>query len=174
MGYRSSSDPNLSTKKTPTRKTAPRKSVRKTISEAISNRTGAGPVRKRPAAKTARTVKEPQSVAADAVWQTAVRAAEDRKALDVKVLDLRQVTSFTDFLIICTGTNPRQIQAISDAIEDQLKQLGERPKSVEGYNNAEWILMDYTDYVVNIFSENARSFYDLERLWRDASSVATS
>ncbi len=107
-----------------------------------------------------------------AVWQIAVRAAEDKKAIDIRVLDLRSVTSFTDFLIVCTGSNTRQNQAISDEIEQKLKLAGERPKSVEGYSNAEWILMDYTDYVINIFSVQARAFYDLERLWRDAGTVS--
>jgi ribosome-associated protein len=104
----------------------------------------------------------------------ALQAAEDKKALDVKVLDLRPLTSFTDFLILCSGTNARQNQAIADEVERQLKEQGERPRSVEGYSNAEWILMDYTDYVVNIFTEKARAYYDLERLWRDAPPVATA
>lgn len=101
----------------------------------------------------------------------AVRAAESKKAEDIKVLDLRPVTTFTDTLIICTGSNSRQIQAISDEVEKQLKLAGDRPSSIEGYTNAEWILLDYGDFVVNVFSENARKFYDLERLWRDASEV---
>lgn len=151
----------LSTKKTPTRKSPARKSTRK----------AASPAKPRPVAKP-RKKPEPVAAAPDAVWQIAVRAAEDKKAADIKVLDLRTMTSFTDYLIICTGTNPRQIQAISDEVEFKLKEAGERPKSIEGYTNAEWILMDYTDYVINIFSETARSFYDLERLWRDAGTVA--
>lgn len=83
------------------------------------------------------------------------------------MLDLREVTSFTDFLIICSGTNPRQAQAISDDIGEQLAKIGERPASLEGYKNADWVLMDYGDFVVNIFTEKARAYYDLERLWRD-------
>lgn len=81
------------------------------------------------------------------------------------------MTTFADFLIICSGSNPRQLQTIADEVELQLKQADERPKSVEGYTNAEWILLDYGDYVVNIFSETARKYYDLERLWRDAAPV---
>jgi len=78
---------------------------------------------------------------------------------------------FTDFLVICHGTNPRQVQTISDDIEKQLKNVGERALSVEGYTHAEWVLMDYGDFVVNVFSEKSRTYYDLERLWRDAKSV---
>lgn len=87
------------------------------------------------------------------------------------MLDLREVTSFTDFLMVCTGANTRQVQAISDDIGDQLAKIGERPASLEGYKNAEWILMDYGDFVVNVFTEKARAYYDLERLWRDGKSL---
>ena len=81
------------------------------------------------------------------------------------------MTTFTDTLIICSGANSRQNQTISNEIEVQLKEQGDIPSSVEGYTNAEWVLMDYGDYVVNIFSEKARAYYDLERLWRDAKPV---
>jgi ribosome-associated protein len=87
------------------------------------------------------------------------------------VLDLRDVTTFSDTLIICSGANSRQNQTISNEIEVALKKQGDIPSSVEGYTNAEWILMDYGDYVINIFSEKARAYYDLERLWRDAKPV---
>lgn len=89
-------------------------------------------------------------------------------------MDLREITSFADYFIICSGSNPRQIQAISDEIELRLKRRGEYPHSIEGYENAEWVLMDYGDYVIHIFSERARLYYDLERLWRDARPVAAS
>lgn len=81
------------------------------------------------------------------------------------------MTTFTDTLIICSGANSRQNQTISNEIEVQLKEQGDIPSSVEGYTNAEWVLMDYGDYVVNIFSEKSRAYYDLERLWRDAKPV---
>ena len=87
------------------------------------------------------------------------------------MLDLRDVTTFTETLIICGGANSRQNQTISNEIEVELKKYGDIPASVEGYTHAEWILMDYGDYVVNIFSEKARAYYDLERLWRDAKPV---
>jgi ribosome-associated protein len=87
------------------------------------------------------------------------------------VLDLTGVTSFADFFVICTGSNSRQSQAISDEIAVQLKQQGERPMSVEGYSQAEWILADYGDFLVHIFSPKSREYYDLERLWRTAKRV---
>jgi len=87
------------------------------------------------------------------------------------VLDVRDVTSFTDHFIICTGANTRQIQTIADEIQQELKKEGEYPSSVEGYQNAEWVLVDYGDFLVHIFSQKARVYYDLERLWRDAKPV---
>lgn len=110
-------------------------------------------------------------VAAEAAWQVAVRAAESKKAADIRVLDLRGVTSFTDYFIICTGGNPRQVQAIADEVTIRLKKAGELPLSVEGYDQAEWLLADYGDFLVHIFSPKAREFYQLERLWRNAKPV---
>ncbi len=101
----------------------------------------------------------------------AVRAAESKKASDIKVLDLTGFTSFTDYFVLCTGANSRQIQAISDEIGMRLKDRGEFPISAEGYQDAEWVLVDYGDFLVHIFSERARAYYDLERLWRHAKSV---
>ena len=79
--------------------------------------------------------------------------------------------SLADFFVLCSGTNPRQVQAISDEVEMRLKKVGIRPNNIEGYNNAEWILIDYVDFVVHIFSEKARKFYDLERLWKSATRL---
>jgi ribosome-associated protein len=102
-------------------------------------------------------------------WLTAVRAAEDKQALDIHVLDLRGITTMADMFFICHGRNSRQNQAICDGIEKSLKEEhGERPLAIEGLSNAEWILMDYGDLVIHIFSEAAREYYDLERLYRDA------
>lgn len=101
-----------------------------------------------------------------------MRAAESKKATDIKVLDLTEITSFTDYFVVCTGANARQIQAISDEIGAQLKAGGELPVSVEGYKEAEWVLIDYGDFLVHIFSPRARAYYDLERLWRNAKTVA--
>src|SRR5215469_12553699 len=105
-------------------------------------------------------------------WLLAVRAAESKKATEIKVLDLTGITSFADFFVMCTGANQRQIQAISDEVGLQLKQqAGELPISLEGYNQAEWVLADYGDLLVHIFSPKAREYYSLERLWRSAKSV---
>jgi ribosome-associated protein len=104
---------------------------------------------------------------------TAGKAAESKKASDIRVLDLREITSFTDFFVLCSVSNPRQAHAVSDEVEKQLKATGELAVSIEGYEAAEWILMDYGDFIVHIFSETARAYYDLERLWRHAKIVQT-
>ena len=110
--------------------------------------------------------------AAIPTWLVAVRAAESKKATDIQVLDLRGITSFADFFVIATGANSRQVEAISDEVGLQLKQrAGELPFSVEGYNQAEWVLADYGDLLVHIFSPKAREYYSLERLWRNAKTV---
>ena len=108
----------------------------------------------------------------DETVKLAITSAADKKALNMTALDLREIASFTEFFIITSGTNQRQVQAISDEIQEQLKkQLSTRPIRIEGYNTAEWILMDYGDFVFHIFEQKAREFYDLERLWRDARKV---
>jgi ribosome-associated protein len=104
----------------------------------------------------------------------ALHAAAEKKALDPTVLDLRGISTFTDFFLMFTGSNRRQVQAISDEIVEQLKRNGSPAARVEGYQNAEWILIDYGDFVVHVFEEKARRFYDLERLWREASRLNLS
>jgi len=104
----------------------------------------------------------------------ALLAAAEKKALEPTVLDLRGISTFTDFFLIFTGANRRQVQAISDEIVEQLKRNGTPAARVEGYQNAEWILIDYGDFVVHVFEEKARRFYDLERLWREASRLNLS
>lgn len=111
-------------------------------------------------------------MAPEQIWLAAAEAADSKQAKDIKVLDLREITSFADFFLIASGANARQIQAIADEIEIQLKELGEYPHSVEGYQNAEWVLLDYGDYLIHIFTEKARQYYDLERLWRDGKTVS--
>lgn len=104
--------------------------------------------------------------------QLAIRCAGDKKALNIKVLDLREIASFTEFFIIASGSNQRQVQAISDEINEQLKkQLSSRAIRIEGYGTGEWILLDYGDFIVHVFDTQAREFYDLERLWLDARKV---
>lgn len=85
---------------------------------------------------------------------------------------MREVTTFADFFVIASGANPRQVQAIAEEIGKQLDERGEHPVSVEGFSNAEWVLADYGDYVIHVFSPKARTFYELERLWRHAKPVA--
>ncbi len=102
----------------------------------------------------------------------AITCAAEKKALGTVLLDLREIADFTDFFIITSGSNQRQVQAISDEIEEKMKRrFGETPLNIEGYNSAEWILMDYGDFIVHIFGEKEREFYDLERLWRDARTI---
>jgi len=109
---------------------------------------------------------------ADPEVRLAVRCAAEKKAIDLRVLDLRQVASFTEFFVIASGANQRQVQAIADEITEQLKkQLNSRAIRIEGYNTGEWVLIDFGDFVVHIFDKDAREFYDLERLWRDAQRV---
>jgi len=98
-----------------------------------------------------------------------VQAALDKKAEDVVVLDLRKADGFTDFFVICTGGNTRQIVAIADGVRDTLKRdLGERPTLMEGIDRSDWILLDYFNFVVHVFSRDCRAFYGLERLWGNA------
>src|ERR671928_343864 len=99
----------------------------------------------------------------------AVHAVQDKKAVDVIVLDLRKAGGFTDYFVICTGTNPRQIHAIADSVEATLRSdFGERPHLAEGVEKSQWILLDYFNFVVHVFSRDCRSFYGLERLWGNA------
>jgi ribosome-associated protein len=100
--------------------------------------------------------------------QRAINAAAEKKAIEPTVLDLRGISSFTDFFLIVTGANRRQVQAISDEVVDHLKRNGSPAARVEGYQTAEWVLIDYGDFVVHVFDDKARRFYDLERLWREA------
>ena len=100
--------------------------------------------------------------------QAVVEAARNKKAMGVIVLDLRKSAAFTDFFVICSATNPRQVQAIADSVEDALKTQKQVPALVEGYARAEWVLLDYFDFVVHVFSKHARDFYGLDRLWGNA------
>jgi ribosome-associated protein len=102
------------------------------------------------------------------------QAATDKKATDVVVLDMRQASSITDYFLICTGGSERQVQAIADAIDEQMNRYGVASLGVEGYKDAHWVLMDYGDVVVHVFSQDMRDFYDLERLWSNAPKVEIS
>jgi len=103
----------------------------------------------------------------------AVSAADDKKAHDLVALDISGIAAFANYFLLCTGDSSRQMQAIADEVEKRLKASGIRPSHIEGYQNSEWILMDYIDLVVHIFSKTARAYYDLERLWRDGKTLDT-
>jgi ribosome-associated protein len=99
----------------------------------------------------------------------AISACVEKKAEDIAVLEMEKDSgTFTDYFVVCSGTNPRQIQAISDEVEQRLSRFGMRPTHIEGYNQADWVLLDYVDFVVHVFSQQARKYYDLERLWKAA------
>ncbi len=101
--------------------------------------------------------------------EAAIHACLEKKAEELSILEMEKGSgAFTDYFVLCSGTNPRQVQAIADEVELRLKATGLRPAHVEGYNQAEWILVDYVDFVVHVFSEKARKYYDLERLWKSA------
>ena len=142
-------------------------SPRPTRARKTATKTAAKSAAKAKAAKSAkaRRPRFPKSI------QTALDAASGRKAMEMLVLDLRKSDAFTDFFVIATGGNSRQVQAIADAVEEALKAQGVRPAYVEGYRSAEWILLDYFDFVVHVFSPTARAFYGLERLWGTATAL---
>ena len=120
------------------------------------------------------TAKSRKRVKLTADVSSAVRAALDKKAQDALVLDLRHTPAFTDFFFLCSGQNQRQVQAIADAIEQALRARGIRPSHIEGYERAEWILMDFFSFIVHVFTPQTRAFYSLERLWGDAERVDVS
>jgi ribosome-associated protein len=103
---------------------------------------------------------------------SAIQACLDKKAEELSILEMEKGSgAFTDYFVLCNGTNPRQVQAISDEVELRLKKAGLYPTHIEGYKQAEWVLIDYVDFVVHVFSEKARKFYDLERLWKSATRL---
>ena len=102
----------------------------------------------------------------------AIVACREKKADEITVLEMEKDSgAFTDYFVVCSGTNPRQIQAISDEVEGRLQKAGLDPTHIEGYSQAEWVLLDYVDFVVHVFSEKARRYYDLERLWKSAKKM---
>ncbi len=105
----------------------------------------------------------------------AIQACLDKKAEEISILEMEKGSgAFTDYFVLCSGTNPRQVQAIADEVELRLKAADVRPAHVEGYKQGEWVLVDYVDFVVHVFSEKARKFYDLERLWKTAKRLEPS
>jgi ribosome-associated protein len=141
---------------------SPRSNGRKTARAAV-------PLQATTLAKAAAKATTPKVPRLPKAVATAVEAARDKKALDTVVLDLRKADGFTDYFVICSGANARQITAIADAVRDTLKQqLDERPAVAEGVKSSEWILLDYFNFVVHVFSRECRAFYGLERLWGNA------
>ncbi len=136
----------------------PRTRLRQGFGEASSKGQGSG-------AAGPKTPRLPKAISA------AIDAAQDKKASGIVVLDLKKAGAFTDYFVICSASNPRQVQAIADAVEDALKAQKQRPSLVEGYARAEWILLDYFDFVIHVFSKHARDFYGLDRLWGSATRI---
>ena len=118
--------------------------------------------------------KRPAAPRLPAQVKLATQAALDKKAVDLVALDLRKASSFTDFFIVCTGLNVRQVHAIADAVQDALRKRGVRPALVEGYERGEWVLIDFFDFIVHVFTPSTREFYGLERLWADAERIEVS
>ena len=148
-----------------TRKPRPTSAAKTTTSKSRSTtRTAAAPRRRS-------TKPAPTAARLPADVKLAVAAAPDKLAADLKVLDLRNDTAFTDFFIVCTGANTKQVQAIADSIEAKLRGIGQKPALVEGYRRGEWILLDYFTFIVHIFLPNRRTFYALERLWGGAEPI---
>ena len=105
------------------------------------------------------------------IVKTAFEALNEKKASDIRILDISEVSVIADYFVIAGGTNRNQLQAMADEVEDKLAELGCTPKNIEGYMNGSWILMDYGDVVLHLFDEENRLFYDLERIWRDGQEV---
>jgi ribosome-associated protein len=121
--------------------------------------------------KTPRKSARPRSPRLNTTLTTVIAAALDKKAVDLVVLDLRSASAFTDFFVIATALNVKQSQAIADAVEESLAKKGAKPALTEGYKRGEWILLDYFDFIVHVFTPATRTFYDLERLWGDAKRI---
>ena len=123
-------------------------------------------------AKTeAKTARKNKPAKLPAQIDLAIGAAEDKKAVDLIVLDLRKAAGFTDFFVIASGTNTRQVRAIADGVMEALANGGVKPAHVEGYDRSEWILLDYFDFIVHVFAPETRVFYSLERLWGNAERI---
>lgn len=160
------------TTKTTTRKTTRRPSAAKKTAGTTRK---AAPAKKAPPKKARAARKKaagPARLPAD--LKLALTCAQDKQAIDITILDLRNASAFTDFFLICTGANTKQVQAIADGIEKGLKDAGQPPALVEGYNRGEWVLLDYFTFIVHIFLPAQRSFYALEKLWGGAETIEVS
>jgi ribosome-associated protein len=122
-------------------------------------------------AKTEGRRRKPATPRLPAEVHAAIAAAQNKKAADLVVLDLRRAGAFTDYFVLCSGQNTRQVQTIADAVQESLARLRSRPGHIEGYDKAEWVLLDYFDFIVHVFTPATRAFYDLERLWGSAERI---
>lgn len=161
-------------KKAPARSTAKRpvakkavKPVRTVAKKAVAKK---APARKKAAAPS----KKPAVPRLPADLKLAIAGAQDKQAVDLTVLDLRNASAFTDFFIVCTGNNTKHVQAIADGIEEGLRAAGQKPALVEGYNRGEWVLLDYFTFIVHVFLPAQRNFYALEKLWGGAEPIEVS
>jgi len=162
-------------KKSVARKAVAKKAVKKTVTKKAPARKA--PVKKAapPRAVTAKApAKKVPTPRLPADLKLAIKCAQDKQAIDLTVLDLRNASAFTDFFIVCTGANTKQVQAIADGVEAGLKADGQPPALVEGYNRGEWILLDYFTFIVHVFLPAQRNFYGLERLWGGAEPIEVS
>jgi ribosome-associated protein len=150
-------------------RTAPTRSTRRPATSTAAKKRARTRVPGKSAAKATGKAKAPARIPDDV--QLAITAALDKKAEHLQLLDLRKGGAFTDFFLICNGTNIRQVQAIADGIEETLKKTGTRPALVEGYQKGDWVLLDYFDFIVHVFTPSTREFYALDRLWGDAERI---
>lgn len=159
-------------------KKATKKAVKKSVAKkTVAKKAGAkkAVAKKAPAKKAAtRVATKVATPRLPADLKLAIKCAQDKQAIDLTVLDLRKASAFTDFFVVCTGANTKQVQAIADAIEAGLKADGQPPALVEGYNRGEWILLDYFTFIVHVFLPAQRTFYALERLWGGAEPIEVS
>jgi ribosome-associated protein len=165
------------TAKKTTGKTRAAKKATKTARKAPARKSAAKATKRPTARKATKKSAAPRKAAMPrlpADLKLALSSAQDKQAIDVTVLDLRNASAFTDFFLICTGNNVRQVQAIADGIEAALKAEGQPPALVEGYRKGEWILLDYFTFIVHVFLPAQRTFYALERLWGGAEPIEVS
>jgi ribosome-associated protein len=158
-------------KKTIARKPVAKKTVKKTVAKKAPAKKAAAP---KPVAAKAVAKKVASTPRLPADLKLAIKCAQDKQAIDLTVLDLRNASAFTDFFIVCTGANTKQVQAIADGVQAGLKAEGQPPALVEGYNRGEWILLDYFTFIVHVFLPAQRTFYGLERLWGGAEPIEVS
>lgn len=134
-------------------------------------KTSVGKTTAKKTARGAKSERRPARTRLPASITAAIDAAQDKKASHLVVLNLKKSSAFTDYFVLCTGQNVRQVAAIADAVQDALKAQHLRPTHIEGYDRAEWVLMDYFDFIIHVFTPSTREFYSLDRLWGQAERI---